>query len=184
MPVSKNIFHRVFGFDMLSSVSIAVHMLPELFLCSIYTFIRILSAPFPSWFYSSRIEARTKDFNICGSARVSNLNAPWKWLLGFVHRQPANQLREAWVWAYVEDPKDVELCFRRLKSGETLTEARSGTVVHIVCQTHLRIFLTSGGETTDMYAYSMCLHKAIRCHAESEHPMSKLRIFTHIQYYI
>ena len=33
------------------------------------------------------------------------------------------------------DPKDGELCLSRVKSGETLMEARSGTDVQIVRQT-------------------------------------------------
>ena len=34
-----------------------------------------------------------------------NLLAKWKWLLGSLHQQPTNQLREVWVWAYVLGPE-------------------------------------------------------------------------------
>ena len=34
-----------------------------------------------------------------------NLLAQWKWLLGFLHQQLTDRLREVWVWAYVLGPE-------------------------------------------------------------------------------
>ena len=66
----------------------------------------ILSAQMMTkWFYSTRLETRTKESSICASSWVANLCAQWKWLLGYLRQQPTNQLREVWVWAFLLGPE-------------------------------------------------------------------------------
>ena len=66
----------------------------------------ILSAQMMTkWFYSTRLETRTKESSICASSWVANLCAQWKWLLGSLRQQPTNQLREVWVWAFLLGPE-------------------------------------------------------------------------------
>ena len=60
-------------------------------------------------------------------SRPSGLGAPPARLVFFVSE--AEQERTRW------DPKDGELCLSRVKSGETLMEARSDTNVQIVRKT-------------------------------------------------
>ena len=56
--------------------------------------------------------------------------------LQIVRRQPTLISGERFEYEYIcQDPKDGELCLSRVKSGETLMEARSGTDVQIVRQT-------------------------------------------------
>lgn len=51
------------------------------------------------------------------------------------HR-PTMIIRERFEYEHIcQDPKDGELCLSRVKSGETLMEARSDTDVQIVRQT-------------------------------------------------
>ncbi len=47
------------------------------------------------WFSFSRLETRTKEFNICASTGVANPGAQWKWQwLEFLHSPPASIPRE------------------------------------------------------------------------------------------
>ena len=53
-----------------------------------------------------------------------------------LHNRPTSMLAERFEYYHTgSDPKDGELCVSRVKSGETLMEARSGTDVQIVRQT-------------------------------------------------
>ena len=53
-----------------------------------------------------------------------------------LRKRPTLNYGERFEYEYVcQDPKDGELCLNRVKSGETLMEARSGTDVQIVRQT-------------------------------------------------
>ena len=54
----------------------------------------------------------------------------------FLHKRPTLIFGERFEYKQCwTDPKDGELCLSRVKSGETLMEARSGTDVQIVRQT-------------------------------------------------
>ena len=53
-----------------------------------------------------------------------------------LHKRPILSFGERFEYEHIgSDPKDGELCLSRVKSGETLMEARSGTDVQIVRQT-------------------------------------------------
>ena len=53
-----------------------------------------------------------------------------------LHKRPTLIFGERFEYEHTgSDPKDGELCLSRVKSGETLMEARSGTDVQIVRQT-------------------------------------------------
>ena len=58
------------------------------------------------------------------------------WILFVLHNRPTLIFGERFEYEHIgSDPKDGELCLSRVKSGETLMEARSGTDVQIVRQT-------------------------------------------------
>ena len=58
-----------------------------------------------TWSRSTRLETRTKESNMCASFRVFNLQAQWKWMLGYVHLQPTVILRVVWVRAQMLGPE-------------------------------------------------------------------------------
>ena len=58
-----------------------------------------------TWSRSTRLETRTKESNMCASFRVLNLQAQWKWMLGYVHLQPTVILRVVWVRAQMLGPE-------------------------------------------------------------------------------
>ena len=82
----------------------------------------------------TRLETRTKESNMCASIWVTNPDAKgsrfvedhWALQAELVLLHLAAQEHICW------DPKDGELCLCRVKSGETLMEARSDTDVQIV----------------------------------------------------
>ena len=88
------------------------------------------------WFLPSRLETRTKESNIYASVRVIKLiremkvkDAQRKW-----QHRPTQC--ERFEYEHIcQDPKDGELCLSRVKSGETLMEARSAANVQIARQT-------------------------------------------------
>ena len=57
------------------------------------------------WFFSTRLETRTKESSTCASSQMSSLCAQLKWQLVSLLQQPTNQLKEVWVWAFVLGPE-------------------------------------------------------------------------------
>ena len=95
---------------------------------------------------STRLETRTKESNVYASLWVvktrGRSESNWWDFLNLLEekcitgRSLAKQLSEGTESEHIRwDPKDGELFLSRVKPGETLVEARSGTDVQIVRQT-------------------------------------------------
>ena len=70
------------------------------FCCSPYVYNKL-----SKWFFSTRLETRTKESSTCASSQVINLCAKLKWQLESLLQQPTNHLGEVWVWAFVLGPE-------------------------------------------------------------------------------
>ena len=127
-PLCSNLAQQVSTFRNLTSLLISLNFI------EIVGDEYLLAVWCQKWHvYTTRLETRTKELNMCASVRVVNSYAQWKRQL-WIPMQQRPTIRFALEHICL-DPKDGDLYLSWVKPGETLVEARSDTDVQIVRQT-------------------------------------------------